>query len=139
MGNKIVIFGGNDKQGVLDSLCVLERIDGEGDKGWRWSNPNVLGTGPAGRTGHSAVALDDDNILIHGGWDPYVEGDEEVMFKDSFILDVNKWTWRAGPTMKYLGDVGGGRNGGPRRAGAEAVLVPGGEVWTFGGRLEGDR
>ncbi|GMH99252.1 hypothetical protein TrVE_jg10284 [Triparma verrucosa] len=139
VGNKIVIFGGNDKQGVLDSLCILERIEGEGDKGWRWSNPNVLGTGPAGRTGHSAVALDDDNILIHGGWDPYVEGDEEVMFKDSFILDVNKWTWRAGPTMKYLGDVGGGRNGGPRRAGAEAVLVPGGEVWTFGGRLEGDR
>lgn len=37
--------------------------------------------------------------------------------------------------MKYLGDVGGGRNGGPRRTGADAVLLQGGEVWSFGGRL----
>ncbi|GMH78995.1 hypothetical protein TL16_g08001 [Triparma laevis f. inornata] len=78
INNKIVIFGGNDKTEVFDSLCVLERGEGEtqGDKtGWRWSNPNALGAGPSARTGHTAVALDDNNILIHGGWDPYAEGE----------------------------------------------------------------
>ena len=150
-GTKLVLFGGNDDSDNFGEVHVLDMTD---INKWRWFQPNVSGTSPRPRTGHSATLLEDGKtILIYGGWDPCIDFDnenEETIFPDAFLLDTELWTWQLGPNPKYLhalgieekGNDSEGKNAGSRRVGHEAVLAPGedgAQVLVFGGRVPGDR
>jgi hypothetical protein len=86
---------------------------------------------------------DGTTICIYGGWDPNSDGDGgdgENIFKSSYLLDTQAWTWKEGPKA-----VAGGSGSphhhledcGPKRCGADAVLN-GDEVLIFGGRIPGE-
>lgn len=149
--NRLVIFGGNDHTASFNTVHVLE-TDG---KKWMWSHPKTSGTVPSPRTGHCATLLDDKkSILVYGGWDPNADddanaSDEEMIFKDSYILDTDSWTWSVGPKPVFAGDGSAGyisdslvQNGGERRVGHKAVLTNGEDgvqALVFGGRIPEDK
>eukprot|EP00547_Thalassionema_nitzschioides_P010812 CAMPEP_0194256002 /NCGR_PEP_ID=MMETSP0158-20130606/35781_1 /TAXON_ID=33649 /ORGANISM="Thalassionema nitzschioides, Strain L26-B" /LENGTH=499 /DNA_ID=CAMNT_0038994545 /DNA_START=62 /DNA_END=1558 /DNA_ORIENTATION=- len=119
----IVIFGGNDAKNCFNTVHVLEMTP----KGQCcWIHPLVSGEIPAPRTGHASTLLKDGTtILIHGGWDPTDddEDDSTVFFRDSFLLDTTTWTWTKTSTQTELGRVGHG------------AVHHAGSVQVFGGRL----
>eukprot|EP00548_Thalassiothrix_antarctica_P006965 CAMPEP_0194147220 /NCGR_PEP_ID=MMETSP0152-20130528/22594_1 /TAXON_ID=1049557 /ORGANISM="Thalassiothrix antarctica, Strain L6-D1" /LENGTH=558 /DNA_ID=CAMNT_0038847935 /DNA_START=68 /DNA_END=1744 /DNA_ORIENTATION=- len=121
----IVVFGGNDAKTCFNTVHVLE-IGPE--KQCCWINPLVSGDLPAPRTGHAATLLTDGStILIHGGWDPNSDNeDETVLFRDSYLLNTKTWSWR-----RTLGQTTQGRVG-------HTALLNGNHVQVFGGRLPGD-
>mmetsp|Transcript_17429 Transcript_17429/g.42347 ORF Transcript_17429/g.42347 Transcript_17429/m.42347 type:complete len:745 (-) Transcript_17429:47-2281(-) len=142
VGSKVVVFGGNNNRQSFNTVHVLEMVQSEDDCTWRWSNPTLTGQAPFPRTGHTATLLQDGKtICVYGGWDPNTDGDGadgENIFKGSYLLDTQTWTWKEGPKV-----VPGGSGSphhhledcGPKRCGADAVLN-GDEVLVFGGRLE---
>ena len=141
-GYKLVVFGGNNKASAFNTVHVLEPL-GEGE--WKWSHPAVLGQAPFPRTGHSATLMEDGKtICIYGGWDPNEEGEqegEENIFKTSFLLDTETWTWNKGPKA-LPGGSGTDRSMedcGPKRCGHTATIhSETGEVLLFGGRIPGE-
>lgn len=90
--------------------------------------------------------LDDGKtICIYGGWDPNEEDSstgEDNIFKSSFLLDTDTWTWSTGP--KALPGGSGSEDTvvtdfGSKRCGHTSVLNPeNGEVMMFGGRTPGE-
>ncbi len=88
---------------------------------------------------------DGKTICVYGGWDPNEENDsgEENIFKSSFLLDTESWTWSKG--LKAL-PAGSGTEEGPvipdcgsKRCGHTATVHPEtGEVLLFGGRIPGE-
>lgn len=163
-GNRIVVFGGNNKASCFNTVHVLEApgcgaatanatTTGSGEHaaaaaqcGWKWSHPTVTGTAPSPRTGHSATLLEDGRtICVYGGWDPNEEDEatgEEQIFKGSYLLNTIDWTWTAGPEAQPGGsgstqhDI---HDCGPKRCGHTATLNPEtGEVLVFGGRIPGE-
>eukprot|EP00429_Kryptoperidinium_foliaceum_P002407 CAMPEP_0176014590 /NCGR_PEP_ID=MMETSP0120_2-20121206/6902_1 /TAXON_ID=160619 /ORGANISM="Kryptoperidinium foliaceum, Strain CCMP 1326" /LENGTH=610 /DNA_ID=CAMNT_0017347537 /DNA_START=59 /DNA_END=1891 /DNA_ORIENTATION=- len=141
-GYKLVIFGGNNKTHAFNTVHVLERV---GDDEWKWTHPSVTGQAPFPRTGHSATLLEDGKtICIYGGWDPNeeeVEGEQENIFKSSYLLDTETWAWTSGPKA-----IPGGsgtdvpmEDCGNKRCGHTAAIHPEtGEVLVFGGRIPGE-
>lgn len=138
-GYNLVVFGGNNETECFNTVHVLDTTKDQ----WSWYHPSISGTAPSPRTGHHATLLEDGKtIFIHGGWDPNDDqvNDEDMMFGDSFLLDTSCWTWKPGPSPKFL--PGTGANGDLKRVGASSVLVPGddlSQVIIFGGRLPGDK
>lgn len=89
MNDCIVFFGGNDKQECYNDVHVLH-IEGAQ---WKWTKPQVVGSAPLPRSGHSATAIGSD-IVITGGWDPQDEDSDLAPFTDAFLLNTVKWEWR---------------------------------------------
>jgi len=143
---KIVMFGGNNKTSCFNNVPVLEMVTTPTETVWKWSHPSIMGQPPFPRTGHSATLMDDGKtICIYGGWDPNEENDagEENIFKSSFLLDTETWTWSKGPKAFPAG------NGtdeepevpdcGAKRCGHTSTVHPEtGEVILFGGRIPGE-
>lgn len=119
----IVIFGGNDAKNCFNTVHVLEmQLEGQ----CCWIHPLVSGEVPAPRTGHAATLLrDGTTILIHGGWDPTDDEEEDstVFFRDSYLLDTKTWSWKKTSTQSELGRVG------------HSAVHHAGSVQVFGGRL----
>jgi Galactose oxidase, central domain len=155
VGNKMVIFGGNNKTSCFNTVHVLESIgrasgDESPGKGkvceWKWSHPSVKGKAPFPRTGHSATLLEDGKtICIYGGWDPNEEDEmsgEENIFNSSYLLDTEDWTWRDGPKAQPMGSGTAShvvQDCGSKRCGHQAVLnSDNGEILVFGGRIPGE-
>lgn len=139
----IVIFGGNNDVKSFNSVHLLDTT-GDSSGKWSWFQPNVSGTPPSPRTGHSAVLLEDGKtILIYGGWDPCADEDDEdgaEIFSDSFLLDTEIWSWSPGPSPRFVPKTEA-MNAGGKRVGHSAVLAPGRkgtEVLVFGGRTPND-
>jgi hypothetical protein len=81
---------------------------------------------------------DGKTICIYGGWDP---NDEENIFKGSFLLDTDTWTWKSGPKASSGGSGGDYfvEDCGPKRCGHTSVMNnESGEVMVFGGRIPGE-
>jgi hypothetical protein len=142
--NLLVIFGGNNETECFNSVHVLDTASEK----WSWSHPEVSGDAPCPRTGHSAVLLEDGKtILVYGGWDPNMDeetqiSDEDMMFGDSYLLNTETWTWKNGPKPKFAPHQLGAENGGMKRVGATAALIPGDEMTqmlVFGGRIPNDK
>eukprot|EP00536_Pseudo-nitzschia_multiseries_P012729 jgi/Psemu1/209512/e_gw1.502.30.1 len=158
---KLVVFGGNNKTSCFNTVHVLEAIgDSEGDgdgvdggtgggnssSGWKWSNPTIRGKAPFPRTGHTATLLEDGKtIIVYGGWDPNEEDEltgEDNIFKGSYLLDTQEWTWKKGPDPQS--GASGSANHvvedcGAKRCGhTAAVNAENGEVFVFGGRIPGE-
>ena len=153
VGNKMVVFGGNGKTSCFNTVHVLEAVGGNDRAdssssegfGWKWSHPTVKGKAPFPRTGHSATLLDDGkSIVVYGGWDPNEEGEDggENIFRSSYVLDTEEWTWKEGPKVVSYGsgtDTHAVDDCGPKRSGHRAVLnSEKGEILAFGGRIPGE-
>ncbi len=143
--NLLVIFGGNNETQCFNTVHVLDTKDED----WTWSHPTVSCANcspPRPRTGHIATLLEDGKtILIYGGWDPNDDevSEDNMIFGDSFLLNTETWTWRAGPKPKFLSHQQhqGVNNGGLNRTGAASALAPGvdtSQVLIFGGRVPTD-
>ena len=157
---KMVVFGGNNKTSCFNTVHVLEAIDeenaekscdadgknGKASTGWKWSNPTIRGKAPFPRTGHTATLLEDGKtIMIYGGWDPNEEDEltgEDNIFKGSYLLDTQEWTWKKGPDPQAGGSGSAEHileSCGPKRCGHTAALnSENGEVFVFGGRIPGE-
>jgi len=64
----VVVFGGNDADSSFNDVVVLRTATASGH--WRWERPEVTGTPPAPRTGHTSTMVSPRHMLVAGGWDP---------------------------------------------------------------------
>lgn len=62
VGNKLVFFGGIRDNEPLNDVHIFDTVSGS------WILPKVLGTPPSPRHSHSAVRLNEERILIFGGY-----------------------------------------------------------------------
>ncbi|KAL3157872.1 hypothetical protein ABBQ32_012283 [Trebouxia sp. C0010 RCD-2024] len=81
MGTSIVIFGGSyyrvDGSGLqpLDDVYSYSTLDNT------WQKQTTTGQGPSARNAAIACVVADNEMLLHGGWDPFRQ-----TYSDSFIL-----------------------------------------------------
>lgn len=82
VGNEVYVFGGYDGQKNHNELYVFDLHSME------WRQPEVMGTKPSGRNGHSATLLG-ESILILGGW----LGNGPLAAGDMHLLQLNPLKW----------------------------------------------
>lgn len=85
VGNNLYVFGG--RSGLFSYNGHLYKIDPIKETIVQM-NTTTLSKGPSARQGHSAVALNDKQLWIHGG------NDGDSALDDTYILDVNTMTWK---------------------------------------------
>ncbi|CAK9051211.1 unnamed protein product [Durusdinium trenchii] len=104
VGSEVFVFGGYDGQKNHNELYVFDLPSME------WRQPEVLGTKPSGRNGHSATLLG-ESILILGGW----LGNGPLAAGDMHLLNLNPLKWLAprfsgeppGPCNMHTADLVG--------------------------------
>ncbi|MCO5610157.1 hypothetical protein L7F22_064392 [Adiantum nelumboides] len=96
-GNKLVMFGGIRDNQPLNDVHIFDAISR------LWVLPEVLGSSPSPRYGHSAVLLDEERILVFGGqgvasqdmvW--FLEVDTPYVRKQSQLLGKTVVAWSKG-------------------------------------------
>merc|ERR1712159_448100 len=78
--NKIVMFGGQNDEGLLNTLRLYDTVTGE------WEEPPTSGDVPTARALHSSVVTGTELML----WAGY---DGETPFEDFWSLDLTSWKW----------------------------------------------
>ncbi|RKY88223.1 hypothetical protein DRQ09_03225 [candidate division KSB1 bacterium] len=82
-GNRLIIFGGNNKDGVNNETCILNLSTGE------WKRQSVTGEIPSARTYMGYSLIDNFNkLIIFGGESSYYE-----FFRDIYSLDIESGIW----------------------------------------------
>lgn len=90
VGARMVVFGGTwvdeeDNSRYLNDVHVFDTA-----RNW-WSQPDVLGTPPLEREGHTASVVG-RNMLVFGG--AGLDGaDRSINLADLHVLDTGSWTW----------------------------------------------
>ena len=81
LGAEVCIFGGYGRVKPLNDSWALS-LEARAGSGWvgRWRRFEPAGELPAGRSGHSAVALDDHRLLVYGGMDATAARDDLHLF-----------------------------------------------------------
>jgi hypothetical protein len=89
VGDYVVLFGGNNKTRSFTDVFI-GTVQGKKDstKSMLWTEPLLLGAGPAARTGHFAVASPSkQGLIVGGGWDDL--GAKRVFHSDLWELLIN--------------------------------------------------
>ncbi|EFA75290.1 RING zinc finger-containing protein [Heterostelium album PN500] len=85
--NRMVLFGGNHSAKYFTSLYILEFPKRQSDT-IRWIKPSVRGSGPSGRTGHTASHIKEtENVVFIGGYD----GKRSLI--DVWMLNTKDYVW----------------------------------------------
>ncbi|GAM18019.1 hypothetical protein SAMD00019534_011940 [Acytostelium subglobosum LB1] len=85
--NRLVLFGGCHSSKYLRSPYVLELPRSQNDT-IRWVKPTTRGSGPGGRTGHTANHVKGtENVVIFGGYDG------KRSFNDIYIFNLRDYSW----------------------------------------------
>ena len=81
LGDEVCIFGGYGRVKPLNDSWALS-LEPRAGSGWigRWRRFEPVGELPVGRSGHSAVALDDHRLLVYGGMDATAARDDVHIF-----------------------------------------------------------
>ncbi|KAK3778992.1 hypothetical protein RRG08_034250 [Elysia crispata] len=82
INDMLVIFGGWDFPYCYNDLFVLDLTTVE------WSEPKILGKPPKPRSWHASVAVANNRIFVHGGYDGYNP------LHDAHIFDYYNKTWQ---------------------------------------------
>jgi len=90
VGHRMLVFGGTwvdeeDKSRYLNDVHVYDAT-----RNW-WSQPDVLGTPPIEREGHTASSIG-RNMLVFGGAGLDAV-DHPINLADLHVLDTDTWTW----------------------------------------------
>lgn len=93
VGNKMLVFGGNNGQRMTNDLFELN-LDT-----LNWTKQTPSSKLPGARAGHSCTAYKDRYLIIFGG------GDGTVMFNDICIYDIELNSW----LFPFLGGAPSGR------------------------------
>eukprot|EP00929_Paragymnodinium_shiwhaense_P090173 TRINITY_DN50362_c0_g1_i1.p1 TRINITY_DN50362_c0_g1~~TRINITY_DN50362_c0_g1_i1.p1 ORF type:complete len:1251 (-),score=308.27 TRINITY_DN50362_c0_g1_i1:55-3807(-) len=125
VGSNMVVFGGCGS--AIDGLPPAAVFDIQQAK---WKVPPLAGTPPPQRQGHTANAVQGDQLLcVFGGIEPCGGGEQKVarVYNDTYLLDLSSFIWR-----KL--EVAGHRP--PSRFGHTATNLPGtsGKLLIIGGR-----
>ena len=121
--NSLILFGGGAGASVFSDVWVLSNANGSGGAP-TWTQLTVAGSGPAARSGHSAV-YDSQNsrMIIYGGFSG------STVFNDTWIIS-NANSVGGTPTWTQLTPL----TPGPPRYDHSAVYDPGSNQMTiFGG------
>lgn len=100
VGNKVYIFGGEDKsRRAVNDLYVLDMDTLE------WTKPEFEGPVPPARAAHIACTVEDRFLVVFGG------GSVARCFNDLWVLDTSTQTWTqlkpAGPIPSpRAGEIG---------------------------------
>jgi len=78
---KLYFFGGSNGTDSLDELMEYDLQTNT------WNKPEVRGSIPSPREGHSACLFNDRFIVIFGGWNG------EETFSDCYLYDIPEKTW----------------------------------------------
>ncbi|EQC27300.1 hypothetical protein SDRG_14921 [Saprolegnia diclina VS20] len=89
VGTKLVFFGGWDGQSkTFKDLWVFDT------ETFAWLQPQVAGTPPTARYGHSMALLDDGRIVLYGGQSVKMVPEVRVeYFNDLYTLDTETMSW----------------------------------------------
>ncbi|XP_058831674.1 kelch domain-containing protein 4 [Topomyia yanbarensis] len=102
---------------------------------YTWNKVDVVGTGPAPRSGCCMIANSDGKILIWGGYSKASvkkEIDRGVTHADMFSLTFDKSNTKS---YKWTNIKPGGKKP-PPRSGMSAAVAANGKVYTFGGVMD---
>ncbi|KAL4909768.1 hypothetical protein BDW74DRAFT_143692 [Aspergillus multicolor] len=106
-GHKLVVFGGeNEHEETLSDVIIFDVPTAT------WTQPEVRGHVPRGRTRHAAI-IHEDKLFISGGMDA------GLVMDDMFYLDLKTWTWSR--PWKFMARYD------------HLAWIWGGRLWTFGG------
>eukprot|EP01130_Rhizamoeba_saxonica_P013053 TRINITY_DN5536_c3_g1_i2.p1 TRINITY_DN5536_c3_g1~~TRINITY_DN5536_c3_g1_i2.p1 ORF type:complete len:456 (-),score=109.47 TRINITY_DN5536_c3_g1_i2:227-1594(-) len=88
IGNRLIVFGGISEQGQrLNDLHVLD-LDT-----LTWDQPVIRGVEPRPRLGHSSAVLNDNVLVIFGGYGINTETNLQEKFNDIVLLQFDTMEW----------------------------------------------
>lgn len=91
VGDYIVLFGGNNKTSSFNDVFIGTVQTKKDSRSIVWSEPMLVGKGPAPRTGHFASPSPSGNgLIIGGGWDDMAS--QRLFYSDVWELRIKSPT-----------------------------------------------